>query len=75
MVLGWSEQNIPRLSRWADRPKARPLQRPGLRCGLVGFVAVRAGHVKDDLSGLGTFLFGDGGESAEQLVVAWLGIG
>jgi hypothetical protein len=32
---------------------------------LVGFIAVWAGHVKDDLSGLGIFLFGDGRESAE----------
>ena len=31
-------------------------------------VAVWAGHVEDDLGGLGVFLFGDGGEGAEELV-------
>src|SRR6266436_8852339 len=33
-----------------------------------GTVAVGAGHVKDDLRGLGVFLLGDGGEGAEELV-------
>jgi len=28
----------------------------------------RAGHVEDDLGGLGVYLFSDGGESAEELV-------
>ena len=31
-------------------------------------VALRAGHVEDDLSGLGVHFFGDGGEGAEELV-------
>jgi len=34
----------------------------------VGEVALGARHVEDDLSGLGVFLFGDGGEGAEELV-------
>jgi len=34
----------------------------------VGRVAVGAGHVEDDGGGLGVFLFGDGGEGAEELV-------
>ena len=33
-----------------------------------GTVALWTGHVKDDLRGLGVFLFGDGGEGAEELV-------
>ena len=55
----------PRGAPLGGRPKARPLQRRGLRCGLVGLVAVWAWHVKDDLGGLGVRLFGDGGEGAE----------
>ena len=35
---------------------------------LGGTVAIWAGHVEDDLSGLGVRLFGDGGEGAEELV-------
>ena len=31
-------------------------------------VAVGAGHIEDDLSGLGVFFFGDRGEGAEELV-------
>ena len=37
-------------------------------CGRVVLRAVGAGHVEDDLGGLGVFLFGDGGEGAEELV-------
>ena len=33
-----------------------------------GTVTVWAGHVEDDRGGLGVFLFGDGGEGAEELV-------
>ena len=35
---------------------------------VCGAVAVGAGHVEDDLGGLGVFFFGDGGEGAEELV-------
>jgi hypothetical protein len=35
---------------------------------LGGTVTVWAGHVEDDRGGLGVFLFGDGGEGAEELV-------
>src|SRR5437868_9382148 len=38
------------------------------RSGCVVLRAVGAGHVEDDLGGLGVYLFGDGGESAEKLV-------
>src|SRR5712692_3878188 len=34
----------------------------------LGAIAVGAGHVEDDLGGLGVFLLGDGGEGAEELV-------
>ena len=34
----------------------------------AGEVALGTWHVEDDLSGLGVFLFGDGGEGAEELV-------
>src|SRR5258708_28035162 len=33
-----------------------------------GTIAFGTGHVEDDLSGLGVFLLGDGGEGAEELV-------
>jgi hypothetical protein len=38
------------------------------RLGRRDFVALRTGHVEDDCCGLGVFLFGDGGEGAEELV-------
>jgi len=37
-------------------------------CGVVVLGAVGAGHVENDLGGLGVYLFGDGGEGAEELV-------
>ena len=37
-------------------------------CGRDVLVPFRARHVEDDLGRLGVFLFGDGGEGAEELV-------
>ena len=75
--------NVPVIGASVHGAKPQPLLRRGrafvsadlrgLRGGLDGgarvvVCAVGAGHVEDDLGGLGVYLFGDGGEGAEELV-------
>ena len=55
LLLGWGVMG------WCARVRRGIL-------GRRGTVAIGAGHVEDDLGGLGVFPFGDGRKGAEELV-------